>query len=213
MRSIRAQDGENAFLEIARGLEARRWPCDSPTGHHETKARYAFVYGDFHHPSNGAVRVSLQGLGGAKGRRARGSSCCGYRTSKAPEPAGPGSARRPVPDPIARPGAAGRRAIARIGQPAASSDRHPQPMHSVRPAFRRSSSAMRSSMRRSSRSTGATSPYVGARSGELGQLPADLLEREAQRWAKTMNAMRRSTGAEAAVARPARSERISPRSS
>ena len=62
-----------------------------------------------------------------------------------------------------------------------SSDRQPQPMHSVRPALNRSSSAMRSSMR-------AVQPLdrrdqsrrVGrAVRRQLGELRADLVEREA----------------------------------
>ena len=62
-----------------------------------------------------------------------------------------------------------------------SSDRQPQPMHSVRPAFRRSSSSMRSSIRaRPACSTAATSRGGSERgpAGSFAELGADLVERE-----------------------------------
>ncbi len=77
-----------------------------------------------------------------------------------------------------------------------SSDRQPQPMHSVRLPLRRSSSAMRASILAvhvlESR---AQSRRVGARSGGSLASSAPISSSVSPtRWAKTMKAMRRSTG-------------------
>ena len=126
------------------------------------------------------------------------------------------AATRPVADPVARAGPEPRGAVARVGGRHRSSDRHPQPMHSVSPRRRRSSSTIRSSIRvvhfDESRDQ---SRLVGARSGgSFASSPAISSRLRPMRWAKTMKAIRRNT--ERGYRRwpePARSEPISSRSS
>ena len=116
---------------------------------------------------------------------------------------GPDRARGKPPGPPARGPARGRRAAYRVSgrspiqyrgpgpRPAAlspgfaswqrSRERHPHPMHSVSPALRRSSSAMRSSIRddQPARELRPVTASGGAVRRELGELVADLLEGQA----------------------------------
>ena len=71
------------------------------------------------------------------------------------------------------------RAIARVGELAAIQERQPQPMHSVRPARSRSSSAIRSSIREVQPLESPTSPAVGGPvAGQLVELLLDLVQGE-----------------------------------
>ena len=164
-----------------------------------------------------AMSVTVRGFDGS-GISTSWSTCCGRAERLSDErPACP--ARRPgdrrsssaVRVPAGRPDRRGWRSRQR------SSDRHPQPMHSVNPSLRRSSSAIRSSIwalhQLESR---AQSRRVGTRWGGRVASSAPICSSVSPTcWANTMKAIRRRTTGRGyrRWPDPARSELISPRCS